>query len=164
MRRICLDITGTLPPPNRVREFLASNDLQKREKLVETLLSSPEYVDYWTFRFSDLFRVALYAAGFTPKKVFPYWEWIRDSIAENKPYDQIARERISAQGIAGPTASYYPGEFQPNDNMAENRSVFMGSKTRLCSMSQSPVRNLGARPVLGTGSFLRWLVQHQRRA
>src|SRR5262249_51739100 len=119
LRRVCLDLTGVLPPPNRVREFLASRDPAKREHLIDILIDSPEYVDYWTFRFSDLFRVALYAAGFTPKKVFPYWEWIRDSIAQNKPYNQIALERISAQGTAGPTANYYPGEFQPNDNMAE---------------------------------------------
>ena len=54
-------MTGTLPPTVRVREFLASQDPKKREKLIETLLDSPEYVEYWTFRFADIFRVARYA-------------------------------------------------------------------------------------------------------
>ena len=53
LRRVCLDLTGTLPP-ERVREFAASKD---RQKLVEVLLNTPEFVDYWTFRFTDLFRV-----------------------------------------------------------------------------------------------------------
>src|SRR5207248_981450 len=43
LRRVCLDVTGTLPPPHRVREFLASKDPQKRDKLIDVLLTSPEY-------------------------------------------------------------------------------------------------------------------------
>lgn len=49
LRRVCLDVTGTLPPPRRVREFLLDKDPQKREKVLEILLQSAEYVDYWTF-------------------------------------------------------------------------------------------------------------------
>ena len=127
LRRVCLDVAGTLPPPDRVSEFLASNDPRKRDKLIDALLNSPEYVDYWTFRFSDLFRVALYAT-FIAKNTHAYWDWIYDSMATNKPYDQIARERISAQGLMGPTSHYVPGEFLPEDNMAEQVRVFMGRR------------------------------------
>ncbi|MCA1481120.1 DUF1549 domain-containing protein, partial [Bradyrhizobium sp. NBAIM08] len=56
LRRVCLDLTGTLPPPKRVREFTADKDLRKRTRLIEILLNSPEYVDYWSFRFGDLLR------------------------------------------------------------------------------------------------------------
>lgn len=153
LRRVCLDIAGTLPPPTRVREFLSNTDPRKREKLIETLLDSPEYVDYWTFRFADLFRVALYAAGFTPKKTLPYWEWIHDSIANNKPYDQIALERISAQGIAGPTASYYPGEFQPNDNMAEQVRVFMGRRLDCAQCHNHPYETWAQDQYWGLAAF-----------
>src|SRR5207237_7966072 len=74
LRRICLDLTGTLPPPQRVREFLASKDPQKRDKLIDTLLNSPEYVEYWTFRFADLFRVAVFAQNSLTKASQTYWE------------------------------------------------------------------------------------------
>jgi len=57
LRRVCLDLTGTLPPPQRVREFVTDPDPHKRDRLIEILLNSPEYVDYWSFRFSDLLRV-----------------------------------------------------------------------------------------------------------
>jgi uncharacterized protein DUF1549/uncharacterized protein DUF1553/Big-like domain-containing protein len=153
LRRVCLDLSGTLPPPNRVREFLTSKDPAKREKLIETLLNSPEYVEYWTYRLSDLFRVALYAAGFTPKKTLPYWEWIRDSIAENKPYNQIALERISAQGNAGPTANYYPGEFQPNDNMAEQVRVFMGRRLDCAQCHNHPYETWAQDQYWGMAAF-----------
>ena len=130
LRRVCLDLTGTLPPPQRVREFLASNDQQKRGKLIDILLASPEYVDYWTFRFADLFRANTYAQGDT-KSTERYWEWIRDSVASNKPYDEIARERIAAQGYDGPSRHYFGrgGEMPfAQDMMAEQVRVFLGRR------------------------------------
>ena len=122
LRRVCLDLTGTLPPPERVREFLASKEPRKREKLIEILLASPEYVDYWTFQFADFFRVMWSNAS-------AYREWIRESIAQNKPYDQMARERVSAQGVNGPARHYFKrtGEvLLPEDTMIEDIRVFMG--------------------------------------
>ena len=67
LRRVCLDLTGRLPPPRRVLEFLKDTDPRKREKLVEVLFDSPEFVDYWTFRFSDLYRVAIFPIGINPQ-------------------------------------------------------------------------------------------------
>ncbi|MBI3694948.1 MAG: DUF1549 domain-containing protein, partial [Acidobacteria bacterium] len=85
LRRVCLDLTGTLPPPERVREFLANRDPRKRDKVVDVLIASPEFVDYWTFRFADIFRVAIFANGLTPKWSQKYWEWIRSNIETNRP-------------------------------------------------------------------------------
>ncbi|MSO23072.1 MAG: DUF1553 domain-containing protein [Acidobacteria bacterium] len=130
LRRVCLDLTGALPPPQRVREFLSSQDPQKRDKLIKILLNSPEYVDYWTFRFADVFRVALFAQP-TAKYTQSYWEWIRNSVAENRPYDQIARERIAAQGWGGPSSHYFGsgGEMpRAQDAMAEQVRVFFGRR------------------------------------
>ena len=87
LRRVCLDLTGTLPPPNRVREFVADKDPHKRDKLIEILLNSPEYVDYWSFRFSDLMR-ATFATSNNAMGTKGYQDWITNSIAANKPYDQ----------------------------------------------------------------------------
>ena len=130
LRRVCLDLTGTLPPPGRVREFLADPDPDKRDQLIEILLDSPEYIDYWTFRFAELFRVSYENGG--DGGVYPllYWRWIRDSIARNKPYDQVARERLAAQGYDGPTRHYFNGSDlrRPTDVMAEQVRVFHGRR------------------------------------
>ena len=130
LRRVCLDLTGTLPPPERVREFLRSNDPRKRDKLIKALFDSPEYVDFWTFRFADFFRVARYANQIEAQHAFIYWEWIRSSIAKNKPYDQLAGERIAAQGHGGPTPHFFPySEVRnPEQKMAEEVRVFMGRR------------------------------------
>ena len=130
LRRVCLGLTGRLPPPRHVREFLADKDPKKREKLIETLLDSPEYVDYWTFRFADLYRVAIFPVGINPKWTQLYWEWIRDAIERDRPYDEVARERIAAQGFSPATRHYLP-YFQippPENMMGEEVRVYMGRR------------------------------------
>ncbi|HEV8132699.1 MAG TPA: DUF1553 domain-containing protein [Acidobacteriota bacterium] len=128
LRRICLDLTGMLPPSNRVREFLQNKDPQKRDRLIQTLMESPEYVDYWTFRFSDPLRVALSAVTpySTTKAAQRYSEWIRSFVELNKAYDQMARERIAAQGSDG--ASRHFRHQLPSETMAEEVKMFMGRR------------------------------------
>jgi hypothetical protein len=155
LRRVCLDLTGTLPPPGRVREFVKSEDPRKRENLVDALLRTPEYVDYWTFRFADLFRVAYYAQG-NPKYSEIYGEWIRDSIAGNKPYDQMARERIAAEGAWGPSHHFYHtgGELpHPQDMMAEEVRVFFGRRLDCAQCHNHPYENWSQDQFWGMAAF-----------
>ncbi|MDE2667780.1 MAG: DUF1553 domain-containing protein [Acidobacteriota bacterium] len=130
LRRVCLDLTGTLPPPRRTREFLTSSDPAKREKLVDTILQTPEFVDYWTYRLSQLFRVALFENGINLQWTEAYWEWIRGHVAANTPYDRMARERIAAIGYSAPSRHFLPnGEVRyPQNKMAEEVRVFMGRR------------------------------------
>ena len=128
LRRVCLDVTGTLPPPGRVLEFLSSEDPQKRDKLIDILLNSPEYVDYWVFRFADLFRLRGIGAG-SARTTF-HWEWIRRNIAVNRPYDEMIRERVSSQGYDRPSRFYLAGyKARSLEKMVtEDVRVFMGRR------------------------------------
>ena len=128
LRRVCLDLTGTLPPPRRVREFLESRDPGKRDRLILNLLNSPEFIDYWTFRLADLFRVSHEQGG--REKVKIYWEWIREAVARNKPFDQVARERMAGQGYNGPTRHLWGADEirLPQDVMTEQARVFLGRR------------------------------------
>ena len=123
LRRVCLDLIGTLPPPERVNEFLGDPDPDKRDELIEKLLDSPEYVDYWTFRFSDLLRVVQ-----EPYYSQLYFEWIRGSVAENKPYDQMAFERLAAQGRDRPASHFWENNSQPSRIISEELRVYMGRR------------------------------------
>jgi hypothetical protein len=155
LRRVCLDLTGTLPPPDRVREFLSSRDPRKREKVIDILIASPEFVDYWTFRFSDLFRVAVFSNGIQPKWSEMYWEWIRDSIASNKPYDRIARERLVAQGYNGPSRHYLPYDViaPPAETMAEEVRVFLGRRLDCAQCHNHPYENWSQNQFWGLAAF-----------
>ena len=155
LRRACLDLTGTLPPAARAREFLASRDPRKREKLVDALIGSPEFVDYWTFRFSDIFRVAIFANGLTPKFSQKYWEWIRANVETNRPYNEVAHERLAAQGY-GPASRHFIPYNQigaASDTMAEEVRVFFGRRLDCAQCHNHPYENWSQDQFWGMAAF-----------
>jgi hypothetical protein len=108
IRRITLDLTGRIPTASQVANFVNDTATDKRSKYVENLLASPQWIDKWTMYFGDFFQnnsrntqVVRFADG-----VVGFNSYIRGSLSSNKPYDQMAREMISAQG----TNSYTHGE------------------------------------------------------
>ena len=139
LRRVCLDVAGTLPPPSRVREFVADKDPQKRDHVIEKLLNSPEYVNYWSFRFGDLMRVFVGSSSYN-YMVRAYQQWVKDSIASNKPYNQMARERIAAQGFASTARNYYYNtDMQPPEViMPEMARVFLGRRIECAQCHNHP--------------------------
>jgi hypothetical protein len=155
LRRVCLDLTGTLPPPARVRAFLAVKDYNKRDKLIETLIATPEFVDYWTFRFSDLFRVSVAANGRSLKWSEMYSQWLHDSIAGNKPYDQMARERVAAEGYDGPTRHFLPNTViaPAADMSAEQVRVFLGRRLDCAQCHNHPYENWTQNQFWGLAAF-----------
>ena len=155
LRRVCLDLTGTLPPPERAREFLSDNDPQKRAKLIDILLNSPEYVDYWTYRFSDPLRVAIVSLGYNSKWSQDYWEWIRAGVVGNKPYDQMARERIAAQGYSGPSRHFLPIAVigPPADTMMEQARVLLGRRFDCARCHDHPYENWAQDQFWGLTAF-----------
>ncbi len=150
LRRVCLDLTGTLPPPERVKEFLASTDSKKRQKLVKLLLNSPEYLDYWTFRLGEVFRVRGNGA---PEHGIAYWSWLRKSLSQEKPYDQMVRERISAQGFGGPTRHYPMDDPKAADLMAEAVRVFMGRRLDCAQCHNHPFEAWSQNQFWGLAAF-----------
>jgi hypothetical protein len=155
LRRVCLDLTGALPPPQRVRDFLASADPRKRENVIDALIASPEFVDYWTFRFADLFRVSIFGNGLSPKWMAEYWEWIRANIESNRPYDQVARERIAVEGYKPPSRHFLPYNQigTPADAMAEEVRVFMGRRLDCAQCHNHPYENWSQDQFWGMAAF-----------
>lgn len=94
IRRVSLDIAGVLPTSRQVRDFVASKDPDKRARLIDELLERPEYQDVMTIQWSELLRVNrlfLQEPG-----VRQYTAYIRDSFAENRPFDQFVRDLIGS--------------------------------------------------------------------
>jgi len=128
LRRVTLDLTGLPPSPQQVREFLADRRpvREKREEVVDRLLASPEYVEYWTNKWADLLQVNRKFLGTEGAAAFR--EWIRAAVAENRPYDQFAREVLTSTGSnkANPAASYYKVLREPQLMMENTTHLFLG--------------------------------------
>lgn len=110
VRRASLDLTGRVPKPEKVQEFVADADPEKRAKYIDELLASPEWVDKWTMFFGDLYRnTDTIRATNTQRRAEgreAFYKWINDSLKANKPYNRMATELISATG----TNSWTQGE------------------------------------------------------
>ncbi len=96
LRRVYLDVIGTLPTPEEASRFLADSRPDKRAALVDELLLRPEYSDYWALRWADLLRID--RLKLKAKGAYTFYQWLRAATAANKPYDQFVREIITAQG------------------------------------------------------------------
>ncbi len=95
-RRASLRAIGRLPSPTEMRDFLADDRPDKRERIVDRLLERPEYGDFWANKWADLLRPNPYRAGI--KAVWNLDAWLRDAFRKNKPYDQFVYELVTAQG------------------------------------------------------------------
>jgi hypothetical protein len=110
VRRVYLDVTGTLPTAEQARQFLKDSDPDKRRILVDLLLESEEFVDYWTMRWCDLLRVkSEFPINLWPNAVQAYHRWIRTCVKENMPYDEFVREMLTASGsnFRTPQVNFY---------------------------------------------------------
>ena len=99
VRRVYLDVIGTLPEPGEVARFLRDRRPNRRGALIEALLKREEFADYWSLKWCDLLRVkAEFPINLWPNAVQAYHRWIRDAIHENRPYDQFARALLTSSG------------------------------------------------------------------
>jgi hypothetical protein len=136
VRRANLDLTGKLPTAEEAKAFIQSSDKNKRVALIGRLLDQPAHADYWAMKWSDILRVK---AEF-PVKVWPnaaqaYHRWVWESIAQNKPYDQFARELLTSSGSnfrVGPVNFYRALQDKtPEGITAAVGLVFMGTRVHL---------------------------------
>jgi hypothetical protein len=96
LRRVSLDLIGKQPTPEESRAFLMDKRSDKRSQLIISLLSRPEYVDYWANKWADLLRPNPYRVGI--KATMNFDQWLREAFRRNQPYDQMVRHLITAQG------------------------------------------------------------------
>ncbi len=139
IRRVTLDLTGALPTPAEARAFAASHDPQKRDALVRTLMARPEFIDFWAYKWSDLLRVN--RGTLKDKGMWAYYSYIHDAVRDNKPWDVIAREVLTARGntfLDGP-ANYFRTALKPEE-LAENVSQgFMGIRVQCAKCHNHPL-------------------------
>ncbi len=133
VRRVYLDVIGTLPEPSEVRAFVQDARPDRRAALIEALLQRDEFADYWALKWCDLLRVkAEFPSNLWPNAVQAYHHWIRQAVKENRPYDQFARELLTASGsnFRVPPVNFYRAvQGREPSGIAETVALtFMGTR------------------------------------
>jgi len=153
MRRVSFDIIGTLPTPDELRKFLASNDPDKRNKLIDELLERPEFADYWALKWGDLLRVHRRYVG--DKGLSSFGGWLRRSIRENKPLDRMVRELLTSQGNLfnnGPVAYYFVDQ-KPEELAETTAQLFLGVRLQCARCHHHPFEVWGQEDYYGIAAF-----------
>jgi hypothetical protein len=139
LRRIYLDLTGTIPTTADARAFLGDADPAKREKLVDKLLAGPEHARHMQRVFDVMLMRRL------PQKHVPVAEWekfLRDSFAENKPWDEIVRAILTADGsdaaARGPARFYLDREGDVNEITRDIGKLFLGANLECAQCHNHP--------------------------
>jgi hypothetical protein len=162
LRRAYLDATGTLPTAEAVDAFLGDRDPARREKLVDRLLASPEYVDYWSYKWSDLFLIS--SKKLAAPAVWSFYGAIRKAVAENVSWDKFARAIVTARGDSQSNglANYFVLHRDPIDMTESASMAFLGLSLTCARCHNHPMEkwtqdqyygmaNLFARVVLKDG-------------
>ena len=138
LRRVSLDIIGTLPSAAEARRFLADKRSDRRARLVDALLRRPEYADYWALKWADLLRIDRQVLGH--KRAYGYYRWVRDSLASGKPYDRFARELLTAEGPLTdvPAAAFYKAVPKPGEAASSLAQVFLGVRIACAQCHHHP--------------------------
>ncbi len=140
LRRIYLDLAGRIPTLDETNQFLASHNKNKRSLLIDRLLDSYGWVSRQFNFYADLLRVKSRAGNVTGQ---PYIDFIKDSLSENKPYDQFVRELLTSEGPMvregnGAVGYYLRDVAMPEDNMSNTIRIFLGTRLECAQCHDHP--------------------------
>ena len=138
VRRIHLDLTGLLPTTAVVQTFLADDAADKRSQLIDRLLDSPDYAKYWARKWGDLLRLSRKQIG--EGAVYKFADWLEQSIAVNQPYDEFARDLLTAKGssLLNPEANFIRTTINAEDAMESTSQLFLGSRIQCAKCHNHP--------------------------
>ena len=98
-RRVYLDLAGRLPTSDEARAFVSSTNPSKRAALVDQLLASDDFADYWSMRLCDLLRVkSEFPINLWPNAVYVYHRYLHDAVRRDETWDRLATALITATG------------------------------------------------------------------
>src|SRR4051812_47930300 len=162
LRRVFVDVIGTLPTPEEHDKFMASKDANKREKLVDELLGRKEFAELWVLKWAELLQIRT-SQQVSYKAMLLYYNWLQDKIARNVPVNEWVQELLGASGgtFKAPATNYYQGEadiLKVSENVAQ---VFMGMRIQCSQCHNHPFDRWTMNDYYGFAAFFRQIGRKQ---
>jgi hypothetical protein len=154
IRRAAVDIAGRLPTPEEAQSFLADTNPQKRAAWIDSLLASTDYADYFANKWNSILRnkrqQESYARG---TRIFH--DWIRDSLNDNLPFDQFARQLLTATGEIGrnPPVTWYREVNDVNEQVEDTAQLFLGLRIQCARCHHHPFEKWSQQDYYGFAAF-----------
>jgi hypothetical protein len=155
LRRLTIDLCGRLPTSEEARVFLADQEANKRQKLIDKLLDSPDYPAYFATRWSTILRNSNLAGA--DRAAYAFHAWIKDNLAANRPYDEFVRGIVAAAGEwqDSPAINWY---WQSRDDQlhtvtADTAQVFLGLRLQCARCHHHPYERWSQEDYYGLSGF-----------
>jgi hypothetical protein len=154
LRRGSVDIAGRLPTLAESEQFLADQSADKREKLVNRLLDSTDYADYFANKWAAILRNKR-RLDVEKRATFSFHEWIRESLNENKPYDRFVREILTATGTPGqsPAVGWYREVKDASAQLEDAAQLFLGLRIQCARCHHHPFEKWSQQDYYGFAAF-----------
>ena len=141
VRRAWLQLAGRIPSRAEAFRFLKSRETNKRQALIDQLLSSPAHTSHRFNQWADLLRAKSRLRGRLSGE--PFIHFIKESLQENKPYDEMVSEMLTASGPAhargnGATGYLMRDRGMPLDSLANTMRVFLGTRLECAQCHNHP--------------------------
>ncbi len=154
LRRVTVDLAGRLPSLDEAGNFLADQDPNKRARVINQLLESTDYADYFANKWNAILRNKRRQDNDKPA-TFAFHEWIRQSLHENKPYDQFVREIVTASGEAGKNApvAWYREVKDQSAQVEDTAQLFLGLRIQCARCHHHPFERWSQQDYYGFSAF-----------
>jgi hypothetical protein len=138
LRRVYLDVTGRLPTIEETTAYLNNPAADKRAQLVDQLVDSDDFADFWTLKWTDILRSN--SKKVTAIGTHKFRRWVYDSIRTDKPFNQFAHELVTASGsvFENPAANYWRASRDPNDAVETTAQLFLGIRIQCAKCHNHP--------------------------
>jgi hypothetical protein len=145
LRRVTIDIAGRLPSTDETEVFLADNEADKRDRLVDRLLDSEDYAHNFATKWSAILRNKRANSELHRHGSYAFYDWIRESIAENKPYSEFVRDIITATGepCSNPAVIWYRQVSDINQQVEGASQLFLGQRLQCARCHHHPFEKWG---------------------
>ncbi len=155
LRRVSLDLTGTLPTAETTRTFLADKDPAKRDKLIDRLVDSPEYAYFFAGKWADILKVKRGGDQTRATGTFAFHGWIRDAMATDMPYNQFARSILAGSGDeeSHPPVFWTLHQGTIDQFVDETAQVFMGQRLTCAQCHHHPYEKWSQDDYWGLAAF-----------
>lgn len=152
IRRVSIDITGTLPTADEAKAFVADKDPSKRDKLVDRLLQRPEYASLFALKWADILRNK---RGADPYLSYAFFAWIRMQLDQNVPYDEFVRGILAAKGTprTAPPVMWYGQLKAPDAFVDDTAQVFLGMRLQCAKCHHHPFERWSEDDYYGFAAF-----------
>lgn len=154
LRRATLDIAGRLPTPDETTAFLADSQTDKRDRLVDRLLDSTDYADYFANKWGTILRN--HRDNDNQKyTTFAFHDWIRQSLLDNKPYDEFVREILAASGRVerNPAVAWFNEVRDQSAQVEDASQLFLGLRIQCARCHHHPAERWSQQDYYGLMAY-----------